>query len=253
MCVRNLIGSTLVLTLLFFPGLVGCQTETDYATMRDKIDELSRNVKKLSDDMDEAARRWVTPKDIDALREKIVAGEHELVQIKADLAAANARQAKETNFTVELASLKAKLARLEKDLQTINEVAIEQRKIIDQIVKTDGAGNATVAIGRVTTDPQFSSAVDEAVGKAISRLTPPAWNTVRIDNRMLTSQYIEVNGGGHWIAPQSILDVEVPAGWATTRLVGYEAAKSWWLGTPNYIQRVIIDHQPLYDSFVRYP
>ena len=99
-----------------------------------------------------------------------------------------------------------------------------------------------------------SAEFKEQFGKAVSEVAPPptpqpaqpTWGTVRIDNRMLSSQYIEINGFGRWVSPLSYIDVTVPAGWATVRLVEYEVAKNWWVGAPSYFQTVIIDRQPSY-------
>jgi hypothetical protein len=49
------------------------------------------------------------------------------------------------------------------------------------------------------------------------------------------------------------VNVFVPTGTATTRLIGFEATKTWWIGTPDYVQRVIIAPKPALDSVVRYP
>ena len=248
MCVRNLVGCMLVLTLLLLPGFLGCQTPADYSAMNGKIDDLSKNVRNSSDEMDEAAKGRVTQKDVDAVREKVAAGERELVQVKAELAAAGKEQSS--------ASLNERLAKLEKDLQAMNEAIIEQRSIVGQVATQDNAGGWIPAIGKVAKDPRFTAAVDEVVGKAIDKRTLqalPPWATVRIDNRMSSWQKLEVNDIAYWIPPQGIRDFTVPAGWATTWLVEHEAAKKWWPVAADHFQRVIIDRDPLYNSVVRYP
>lgn len=88
---------------------------------------------------------------------------------------------------------------------------------------------------------------------------PPAqpdsanWGVVKIENNMTTWQQVEVNGFPYGVAPLRTVSVIVPAGRATTRLVGFEGTKSWWVGSPDYAQRVVIAPKPAYDSVVRYP
>lgn len=68
--------------------------------------------------------------------------------------------------------------------------------------------------------------------------------TVQIENRMATWQYLEINGDATGIAPLSRVNIYVPADTATTRLVGYETTKTWWVGAPDYFQKVIISPKP---------
>ena len=70
---------------------------------------------------------------------------------------------------------------------------------------------------------------------------------------MTTWQYIEVNGVATGIAPLSTVNYNVSLGRATTRLVGFEGTKSWWVGSPNYFQRVIIEPSPANNWVVRNP
>ena len=87
---------------------------------------------------------------------------------------------------------------------------------------------------------------------------PPAqpdsqkWGVVRIENNMTTWQQIEVNGFPYGVAPLRTVDVVVPTGAATTRLVGYEATKTWWVGSPDYAQCVVIHPKPAFDTIVSY-
>lgn len=253
MCERNLVAGTLVLALLLIPGFVGCQTTADYSTMNAKIDELGRNVKAMSDETREAAKIWVTQKQLDELQTRVVAGEHasyeQLAKLKADLAAVS-----EGASTAQIAGMKERLDKVEKDLKANMEVAMEHRAILGEVATKDLTGHWIPAIGDLTNNLQFTVSVDDAVRKAIRNATPPQWGTVRIDNRMLSWQKLEVNGTSHWVGPLSTLDVNVPVGSATTRLAGYEAAKIWSIEGPDYFQRVIIyDRQPLNTSLVRYP
>ncbi len=253
MCGRNLVGCILVLVLLLLPGFVGCQTAADFSTMREKIDELSKNVKKLSDEMDDAAKRSVAQKDLDPIRERVVAHERDLVQLKADLAAANDRQGKEGASAAELAGLKERLAKVEKDVQFNLEVVSEQRTVLGQIATQDNSGRWIPAIGKAKDNSQFKDDFRDAVRDAIPSVVPQL-GKVRIENRMPNLQHIRVNGADHWVGPGNSLDVIVPAGSATTQLVDYEGTKNWRLdATNNYFQTVIIDRQPSYYAFVRYP
>jgi hypothetical protein len=81
----------------------------------------------------------------------------------------------------------------------------------------------------------------------------PSWGVVKIENNMATWQYMEVNGVKTGIEPGTNQSIRVPSGWVTTRLVGYEGPKTWWVGGPDYFQRVLITPKPAFDSVVRYP
>ena len=78
MCVRNLIGCMLVLTLLLLPALVGCQPANNSAA----IDDVNKNLNKVLgkiQDLEEAAKGWpVVKKDVDDLGVKVVAVEKRL-------------------------------------------------------------------------------------------------------------------------------------------------------------------------------
>jgi hypothetical protein len=66
-------------------------------------------------------------------------------------------------------------------------------------------------------------------------------------------EYMEVNGTATGIAPHTTSHIIVPAGKAFTRLVGFEGTKTWWVGSPDYVQRVVIVPKLSFDSVVRYP
>jgi hypothetical protein len=86
-----------------------------------------------------------------------------------------------------------------------------------------------------------------------SDTTSRAWGVIEIQNNMADWEYMEVNGTATGIAPHTTSHIIVPAGKATTRLVGFEATKTWWVGAPDYFQRVIVNPKPTFDSVVRYP
>ena len=109
-----------------------------------------------------------------------------------------------------------------------------------------------MAIRDLTHNAEFKAEFRDAVNEVVQPRFPPP-GTMRIVNHMGTSQYLEVNGIGRWIAPLSALDVLVPAGVATTRLPGYEPTKTWRLDAgDNYMQSVIIDPQPIYPPVMYY-
>ena len=81
----------------------------------------------------------------------------------------------------------------------------------------------------------------------------PSWGVVKIENNMTTWQEIEVNGFPYGVAPLRTVQVIVPAGSVTTRLVGFEGTKSWWIGAPDYVRRLIIAPKSTFDSLVQYP
>ena len=81
--------------------------------------------------------------------------------------------------------------------------------------------------------------------ESVTNATITPWGTVRIDNRMPTRSTSRSTALVTGFGRRAILDVKVPAGWATTRLVGYEATKFWPIGAPDYFQTVIFDRQPV--------
>jgi hypothetical protein len=81
----------------------------------------------------------------------------------------------------------------------------------------------------------------------------PSLGIVRIENRMTSWQHMEVNGFPYYVAPLRTVDVLVPTGKATTRLVDFEGTKTWWIDAPGYVQRVLISPRPTLNSLVRYP
>jgi hypothetical protein len=272
MIARNWIGSALVLALLLLPGLFGCRSEVSNSAIEDKkLDDLTKSVNKLSDemvtrhDLDEASKGWAKKNDVDRalaafygqsvsfgeLAQKVDQQNEQLAKLKTELGAANARLAKAASSAALAASFEARLRKAEDKLEANVQVTAGQQKDIGAIVERDGAGNAIVSIGQVRKNPQFTAAVDEEVTKALSK--QPPFGMVRIDNRNTEGRYIEVNGGSYWVPPGRYIDVDVRVGWVTTRLTGYERAKTWRLGKPDYFETLIINPQPIDSSAVWYP
>ncbi len=288
MIVRSLIGFTLLSALLLLPGLVGCQPWTNGSVTKENLEELTQNVKNLSDkmvtrhDLDEAAKGWAAKQDVIDLGARVATVEKgvlvnlgaineqkdisrqlakrvnqeipdQLASLKADLVAANERLARMETSAAQVASLRQKLDRVEKDVEATHEVTGEHGVIIGQLAKKDNRGNWIPAIYEPTKEStQFKEEFGKAVNEVISP-RPQTCATLRIDNQTADSQYLEVNGVGYWVGPRSIRDFDVPAGWATTRLVPFEAAKSWWISSPNYFRTVIVSPTPVYNSVVWYP
>jgi DNA repair exonuclease SbcCD ATPase subunit len=269
MIARNWIRSALVLALLL-PGLIGCQP----AASNSAIEELTKSVKKLVDQHTEQLAKLET--DLGAANARLAKvessaavaasfearlsrGEHKLeANIEAtneNLVTLGQHAKKYDQQTEQLAKLEAdakkydqqteRLAKLEADVKANVEVTGEQQKVLGQIAEKDGANNSILSILKLTNqNPQFRDDLSKAIEK-VTPQPPPSWGTVRIENRMETSQDFEVNGVSYWVPPRSFLDVAVRAGWVTTRLTGYEGAKTWRL-SPDYFQTIFIKPKPIY-------
>jgi hypothetical protein len=262
MTVRNVVECTLAIVALLVLALIGWQT---YAVNGDvanlKHDMLTQQ------DMAEAVKAVAASKELGGNRplvslasnvipappeasEKPAAGPavkgvdadvpaqlktlgDDLQKTKKELAEAKAAAG---SYITELAEVKAKL-----------EANIEATQIarldLGRIVKKDTAGNPIVAIREMTQNAEFKDEFRKAVNEALERPAPSS-GKIRLDNRMPDWEFLEVDGIGHWVGPSSYLDVVVSTGAATTRLPGYEPAKSWTLDSQNnYFQSVVI--QPL--------
>jgi hypothetical protein len=167
----------------------------------------------------------------------------DLERVKQDLADVRASA---DSYKRQLAEVQS---RLEANIESTNIARLD----LGHIVKKDSAGAPIVSISDLMQSAQFRaefrSAVDDVVQPRLPSPTgtvlPQPMGTIRIVNRMGTSQFLEVNGVGRWISPLSSQDVVVPPGVATTRLTGYEAMKSWPLNPGNsFFQSVLIEPQP---------
>ena len=166
----------------------------------------------------------------------------QLAQLKGNLQAANVRLAKVESSAALAANYDKRLTKVEDDLEKNVASTGQTRTELGRIAKKDSAGNSIVSIWEQT---KQSSEFKEDLRKAVSEVTPSEppklWGTFRIENLMPSRQYLEVNGIGYWVEPRNSIDVIVPTGSVTTRLVEYEAAKTW---LPE-IRTVIIDRQSL--------
>lgn len=256
MTVRNVVEGTLALVMLLVLGLIGVQTYVLNSELTNvKGAMLTRH------DLTEASKDWAAGKEADAGRGAITLAKNVML--------ANSDAAKEPSLAPQSSSASPiksnepggneSLKMLSDELQKVkHELADVQAKLdaniestniarvdLGHIVEKDGTGAPIVSIRDLMQSSQFKTEFRNAVDQVLPRLPPSG--TVRIVNRMGSSQYLEVDGVGHWIGPLSTLDVVVPAGEATTRLTGYEPTKYWRLDAgDNYFQSVIIDPQTVY-------
>ncbi len=247
MIARNSIGSALVLALLLLPGLVGCQPVASNSA----IEELNKSVKKLSDemrDLNEASKGWANKKDVDSALAASSAAHNEQSDSLGQLAQ-KAHQQTEQSPKLEAVAKKddqqaKRLAKLEADVKYNLEVTNDQRIVLGQIAKSVCPNKSILAIYEQTENDQFRKDFRKASDK-VTPPGPPSRGTLRYENRMGTWQNLEVNGVSYWVGPWSSLNVTVPAGWVTTRLPGYEGARKWWVGEPDYFKSFTIDPRPI--------
>lgn len=262
MTVRNVIEGTLALVVLLVLALIGWQTTVLTGDITNvKAAMLTRH------DLVEASKGWSASKEGDAGRAAITLANNVMPatsdpgkepavapQSTTGLAARSAEPEVPTQVKMlseDLQKTKKQLADVQAKLDANIEATNIARVDLGHIVKKDSAGTPIVAIRELTQNAEFKDDFRKAVNEVVERPVPPPLGTIRIDNRMATSQYLEVNGVGRWIGPLNSLDVVVPAGVATTRLPGYEPAKSWRLDAGNgYLQSVIIEPQPIYTPII---
>ena len=127
----------------------------------------------------------------------------------------------------------AATTRISGDLAAVNNVVGEHGTTLGQIATKDRNGRWIPAIEQ--DNPELQSQVQKAVKEAILPPPLPSWGTLRIYNRMSTSQYIEINGVGHNIGPWSLLmQLCLPPG----RSLGFRGMRELALvGRPRIIFR----------------
>ena len=279
MTVRNVTEGTLALVVLLVLALIGWQTTVLTGDIT--------NVKAAmvtQHDLAETAKAWAANKDADVGRGAITLANNvtpatsdpgKEPPVAPQGPAGSAARSGEPDGTGPLKILSDDLWKMKQELAGVQASAdyykkqladvqakldanIEATRIarvdLGHIIKNDSSGTPIVAIREMTQNPEFKDEFRRAVNEVVEpRLVPAPLGTIRIVNRMGTSQYLEVNGVGRWIGPLGALDVVVPAGVATTRLSGYEPAKSWRLDAGNgYLQSVIIEPQPIYTPIIYY-
>jgi polyhydroxyalkanoate synthesis regulator phasin len=221
----------LVLALLVLPGLVGCQMPTGNSAT---LDDAVKRLKNVTDEM-------VTKQDL-AAAESANAAAHQQLAARVDPLTTKVER-----------DIPAQLGRLTADLNDQR-----QRSTRIETALVDDHGSRLRALEEGGRRPIYETTL-----RQVTPPSPPApppsqpdaksWGIVRIENNMTTWQQLEVNGFPYGVAPLRTVDVVVPAGKATTRLIGFEGTKTWWVGAPDYVQRVVIVPTPVLDSVVRYP
>lgn len=113
------------------------------------------------------------------------------------------------------------------------------RDIAKKVATPSGQQMYALDIRRQMQTETFREEMAEAVQSSLRRE-----GTLRVENRMVTDQYLRVNGSQHRIPALSTLDVKVSVGTVTTELVGYEAPKHVTVCAPSYLQRLVIAPSP---------
>ncbi len=229
-CPRGAILRGLALALLLLPGTVGCQMPANNSAA---LDEVANRIKKVTDEM-------ATKQEL-ATAEAGHAVAHQQLTSRADQLATKVER-----------DIPAKLERLDAE---VNDQIQRSTRIEAALVDNHESrlrnleeGGHRPTYGQTVLKPEVPPSLPSP-----PQPDPPSWGVVKIENNMTTWQQMEVNGFPYGVAPLRTVDVIVPAGRATTRLVGFEGTKSWWVGGPDYRQRVVITPKPAYDSVVWYP
>ena len=234
-CAPVATGCVLVWALLLLPGIVGCQMPAGNSAA---LDELANRFKKVTDEM-------ATKQDFAAAEGARVAAHRQLTE-RVDLLTTKVER-----------DIPAQFDRFAADLndQRVRSTKIETALVdnIDSRVRVLEEGGRHPTFQQSSLKPELPPSPPSSPPASPPPPDPPTWGVVKIENNMTTWQQIEVNGFPYGVAPLRTVDVIVPVGRATTRLVGFEATKSWWVGAPNYVQRVVIAPKPVLDSVVQYP
>lgn len=145
------------------------------------------------------------------------------------------------NVADPLHELEAEVRRLREevvqDKALINDQIATQRRMLEAISQPDSRGNPILALSNIMrVSPDFRRELGAAVESTL-----PRWGKLVIKNRMRTAQEILVDGRRMTIpANGDPVVVDVPAGSATTELIGYEAEKTWTIAPPSYEQTIVI-------------
>ena len=225
-CPRGAIPCVLVLALPLLPVIIGCQTPMNNSAA---LDEVASCLKKMATKQELAAA-------IDAH-----AAAHRQLTERVDLLTTKVER-----------DIPAQLTRLGADQNDQRERSTRiEAALVDNIASHV----------RVLEEGGRHSSYEETSLKQVNPPSPPSlpqpdsasWGIVKIVNNMATWQQMEVNGFPYGVAPLRTMNVIVPAGRATTRLVGFEETKSWRIGAPDYVQWVFITPKPALDSVARQP
>jgi hypothetical protein len=245
-CPRGAIGCVFVSTLLLLPGLAGCQMPTGNSAA---LDELANRLKKVTDEM-------ATKRDLAAEEDTLVKAHNDLGGRVSQLDSRVGQLAARVDQDVTVRLDKVETGLKDTNLRLAageNSAAIGSHVVDWRLRKLEEPGHPPTfqGVGYGPGDaPSLPAAPPSAQpSDAVSR----SWGVVEIQNNVADWEYMEVNGTGTGIAPHTTSRIIVPAGKVTTRLIGFEEPKTWWVGAPDYVQRVTITPKPAYDSVVRYP
>lgn len=136
----------------------------------------------------------------------------------------------------DVVALSDSLGQLQKKVDEVRRQVESQRRTLDQIQTQYRAYGSTPA----KADQQLRAKIADP-----SILQPPSTGRLRISNQMTTQQRLSVNGTTYHLPALSEVEISVPVGTATTELNGYEAAKVWRIGAPDYQQRIDIRPAPM--------
>jgi hypothetical protein len=126
------------------------------------------------------------------------------------------------------------------EFEALKSVVFEQRKQLGQIGKAvaDSGGKELWVPNlrqNMQAAPEFRQDMSQAVHDSLRQN-----GALRVQNRMNAGQYLTVNGKTEYIPPLATVTFDVPVGSLTTELKGFEAAKNWTIGPPNYTQEIVI-------------
>jgi hypothetical protein len=139
---------------------------------------------------------------------------------------------------------RAEVEKMQADLVQLNRLVREgfdsHQILLDAVSARDTDGTVVPRLrSAMQKSPQFRQEMTDVVLKAM-----PRTGTLVIENNMPAAQLLRINGQSRWIGGYSTVRLQMPAGTVSTELVGYEAAKNWLIGSPDFMQRIVINPQP---------
>jgi hypothetical protein len=124
------------------------------------------------------------------------------------------------------------------EFEALAQLVYEQESAMGDIARRISEGTAdkyVVDLRSAMALPQFREELSEAVHKVIRRR-----GTLRVENKSSVEYRLLVNGTEQRIPALRSVDIDVPVGTLITELLGYEAAKNWTIGAPDYLQGITI-------------
>lgn len=259
MCASVIRLCFLFVLLLLLPVLLSCQTQpgnVDLSKLTDSVSKLSEQIKGL----EESVKTSVKQEDLDTVKADVRMTKADMRAVIETVADANVVQGElaiavrkdlpdkiakvSSDLTPRVAKLESDLDVTKSALAATNAVIHDQNEILAQISKSDRSGNHIVALGDLRRNsPDFKREFDLAVKDSVHR--EPQYGTLRVKSNMSFGYVLRVNGVNWSIPAFGYRDISVPLGAVTTELVGYESPKNWWIGSPDYVRRIIIKPQPV--------